>query len=59
MHKDHCFNRFMWGSKKSLREVNPDTLLDDLRMFYEAQYSADRMKLVIQVKTKDNLKELR
>ena len=58
--EDHLFNRFMWGNMKSLRkDKDNDSLWDDLRAFFEAEYSADRMKLVIQVKTKDNLKELR
>ena len=36
-----------------------DTLWDDLKDFYESQYSADRLKVVIQVKTEDDMAELR
>ena len=56
--KDHLFNRFMWGNLKSLKGQNEETLWDDLRTFFETQYSADRMRLVIQVKTRDNMREL-
>ena len=50
----------MWGSKKSLKKHgDEDSLWEDLNSFFEEQYSADRMKLVIQVKTKDNLADLR
>ena len=46
--KNHIFNRFMWGSKKSLKKHGDiDILWDDLKKFFEEQYSADRMKLVI------------
>ena len=34
-------------------------LWNDLKAFHERHYSADRMRLVIQVKTADNLCELR
>ena len=42
-----------------MKGKNEETLLDDLAKFYKEQYSADRLKLVIQTKTNDNLKELR
>ena len=52
-HPDHIFNRFMWGNKKSLQECDVETLVEDLREFFERNYSADRMKLVIQVRADD------
>ena len=58
-HDDHLFNRFMWGNLQSLKGENPDTLWDDLKKFYDEHYSADRMKVCIQVKSHDNLQELR
>ena len=57
--KKHIYNRFTWGNIKSLTEKNPDTLIDDVRKFFNEHYSSDRMKLVIQVKTDDNMKELK
>ena len=42
-----------------MKGKNEETLLDDLAKFYKEQYSADRISLVIQTKTSDNLKELR
>ena len=33
--------------------------MDDLVKFYKDQYSADRIKVVIQTKTSDNMTELR
>ena len=56
---DHVFNRFVFGNNESLKGQNKESLNDDLREFVDAQYSADRCNLVIQVKTKDNCKELR
>ena len=56
---DHIFNRFIFGNIESLHGENKETLNDDLRNFYESQYSSDRCSLVIQVKTKDDCKELR
>ena len=52
-------NCFAWGNLKSLKGDNEETLWDDLKTFYENQYSADRLKVVIQVKTDDDLAELR
>lgn len=49
--KDHVFNRFCWGNLKSLYGDNPDTLWDDLKKFYDTYYSAERIRLVVQVKT--------
>lgn len=37
----------------------PQNLLAELKEFYQNYYSADRMRLAIQVKTDDNLVELR
>ena len=52
--KDHLFRLFAWGNMKSLAgEEDYDKLWDDLKKFYNEQYSSDRMKLVVQVKTKD------
>ena len=34
-HKDHIFNRFLWGNKQSLREEREDELLKDLRAFFD------------------------
>ena len=50
--RDHIFNRFMWGNNKSLRnnskaKADIKTLVDDLREWFNAHYSADRMKLAI------------
>ena len=55
---NHVFNRFMWGSKKSLcdGDLEPDdenTLVKELRDFFVAYYSADRMKLVVSVQATD------
>ncbi|CDW88765.1 a-pheromone processing metallopeptidase ste23 [Stylonychia lemnae] len=57
--KHHIYNRFTWGNIKSLTEKSPDTLIDDVRKFFNDHYSSDRMKLVIQVKTDDCMNELR
>jgi len=45
--KKHPMNRFTWGNIKSLKMEQPENLLKDLRRFFEENYSADRMKLVI------------
>lgn len=52
-------NRFTWGNLKSLKTHKPKELLKDLRKFFDEMYSADRMKLVIQVKTEDGMRELK
>ena len=58
--KDHLFNLFCWGNLKSLvGDGDYDKLWDDLKKFYNEQYSADRMRLAVQVKTKDGLAEVR
>ena len=57
--KNHLINRFTWGNLKSLKTHKPGELLKDLRKFFDEQYSADRMKLVIQVKTEDGMRELK
>ena len=57
--KKHIFNRFAWGNLQSLKGQNAENLLSDLKEFYDATYSADRTKLVIQVKSSDNLQEVR
>ena len=56
--KGHVFNRFPWGNLKSLKGSNPDSLMDDVKKFYDTYYSAERIRLVVQVKTQDNLEEL-
>ena len=55
----HLMNSFGWGNLKSLENEHKETLWEDLRLFYEREYSADRLKVVIQVKTEDDLAELR
>ena len=52
-------NRFTWGNLKSLKTHKPTELLKDLRKFFDDMYSSDRMKLVIQVKTEDGMRELK
>ena len=48
--KDHIFRTFPFGNKKSLNAIGDnDKLCEDVRNFYDNQYSADRMKLAIQV----------
>ena len=49
--KGHVFNRFPWGNLKSLKGSNPDSLMDDVKKFYDTYYSAERIRLVVQVKT--------
>jgi len=61
--KGHLLNRFLWGNLASLRGGNPEGLWDDLRKLFVEEYSADRMKLVIQVahppsNLKDSIEEL-
>ena len=53
------FNRFAWGNHKSIKGQDEETLWDDLRSFYENNYSADRITVVIQVKTNDDMQEVR
>ena len=86
--QDHIFNRFYFGSLKSLKGENctlkkktklkPDTEMDtdeedeeqlddelvdelqkEVKDFFEKQYSADRMKLVVQVKMGDNVNDVK
>ena len=57
--KNHLLNRFTWGNIKSLKSHKPEELLKDLRAFFEEQYSADRMKLVVQMKTEDDMAEVK
>ena len=58
--KDNVFCCFAWGNNDSLRgNGDNEALWNQLRKFHAEKYSADRMKLVIQAKTKDNLKELK
>ena len=57
--RNHVFNKFCWGNLESLKRENEETLWDDLKGFYDQHYSAERISLVVQVKTKDNCKELR
>ena len=56
----------MWGNIESLLrgkglndEEEVQKLWKDMVNFYKKYYSADRFKLVIQVKTDDNLKQVR
>ena len=49
----------MWGNKKSLLREDKTELWNDLKKFFEEHYSADRMKLVIEVKTKDKLEKVK
>ena len=57
---DHVFNKMPWGNLKSLYHGDLDSneddqaLWNDLRKFYDDNYSADRMKLVISCSTEDN-----
>ena len=44
---------------KSLKGESAESLWDDLKCFYNCNYSADRLRIVIQVKTSDDLAELR
>ena len=57
--KNHVLNCFPWGNLKSLMGEQKETLWEDLRGFYESTYSADRLKVVVQVKTHDDMSELR
>ena len=58
--KDHIFKTFPFGNQKSLNAIGDyDKLSEDVLKFYKTQYSADRMKLVVQVKSKDNMTEVR
>ena len=56
--KNHIFNRFAWGNNKSIKGQDEETMWNDLRAFYENNYSADRITLVIQVKTDDDMQEV-
>ena len=40
-------NCFAWGNLKSLKNDQEETLWDDLKSFYESEYSADRLRVVI------------
>ena len=57
--ENHPLNCFAWGNLKSLKSENVDSLWDDLKCFYNCNYSADRLSIVIQAKTSDDLAELR
>ena len=53
---DHIFRTFPFGNLKSLNAIGDyDKLREDVSNFYKTHYSADRMKLVVQVKTKDRM----
>ena len=45
--KKHIFNRFAWGNHKSIKGQDEETMWNDLRSFYENNYSADRITVVI------------
>ena len=45
--KQHPLNCFAWGNLKSLKGENEESLWDDLKDFYEKQYSADRLRITI------------
>ena len=56
----HVFNCFPNGNINSLKgDTDYESLHQDLKKFYEEQYSSDRMYLVIQTKTSDNFKSIR
>ena len=58
--KDHIFNSFPFGNLKSLNAVGDyDKLRESVYNHFKTQYSADRMKLVVQVKTKDHMAEVK
>lgn len=57
----HPINCFSWGNLKSLLNgqdiaIGSDTLWADLKDFFNTTYCAERMTLVIQAKTDDNMK---
>ena len=46
--KTHPCSKFGWGNMKSLTEHGfDDALWNDLKAFHAAQYSADRMSIVL------------
>ena len=55
--KEHPCAQFGWGNLMSLTAKGKETLWNDLKSFYEEQYSADRTYLVIQ--SKNDIKEIR
>ena len=57
--EDHIFRQMAWGCRKSIYHDDDDELWKDLRKFYDDYYSADRIKLVIQCRTPDNMVQLR
>lgn len=59
--RNHPCASFGWGNKKSLVEKGEDTLLKDLRSFFDSHYSADRTYVVIQTMIPDgkDLSELK
>ena len=57
---DHIFKTFPFGNMKSLNAVGDyDKLSQDVLSFYKSYYSADRMKLVVHVKTNDNMESVK
>jgi secreted Zn-dependent insulinase-like peptidase len=46
--KKHPCAAFGWGNKKSLTEKGEDSLWQDLKTFFDTQYSAERMYIVVQ-----------
>jgi len=44
---DHPGSRFSWGSLQTLADRPDDRVIDDLRAFYDAHYTANRMQLAL------------
>lgn len=62
--KSHPINCFSWGNLKSLLngqdlESGSESLWQDLAQFFNQSYSAERMTLVIQATTDDNMKQVK
>jgi nardilysin len=51
--KMHPCASFGWGNKKSLTEKGEDSLWQDLKTFFDTQYSAERMYIVVQTMVPD------
>ena len=62
---DHLISTFAWGNFKSLLgegkkvEDVQDALYDDLRQFHASYYGPARMSLTVQVKTEDNMAQVK
>mmetsp|Transcript_36952 Transcript_36952/g.35661 ORF Transcript_36952/g.35661 Transcript_36952/m.35661 type:complete len:96 (+) Transcript_36952:28-315(+) len=57
----HVIDKFSFGSKKSILggDKGYEKLWQDLKKFFEQTYSSERMKVVVQMKSEDNLVSLR